>query len=126
NEYLVYLIPTRASLQPPEYSFYNLLLNERGGIEDDLIVLKIAANDYLLVVNALNTSKDLEHVTKRAEGFRVGVSEITSQSTMIAIQGPEAKMTLEEAVSVNLEELKRLRFLSHTLPGRRCIISRSG
>src|SRR5712691_6829393 len=122
DEFLDHLIPTRAALQPPGKSFYTILLNERGGIEDDLIVLKIAANDYLLVVNAANTSKDLEHVTKRAEEYRVEVSEITSQSTMIAIQGPESKKKLEEAVPVNLEELKRSRFLPYTTLSHRCQI----
>src|SRR2546422_1051512 len=126
DEFLDHLIPTRAALQPPGKSFYTLLLNERGGIEDDLIVLKNAANDYLLVVNAVNTSKDLEHVTRRAKEYRVGVSGITSQSTMIAIQGPEAKRALKEAVSVNLEELKRFRFLPYTTSGHRCLISRTG
>jgi aminomethyltransferase len=126
DKFLDHLIPTRAALQPPGKSFYTLLLNERGGIEDDLIVLKNAANDYLLVVNAVNTSKDLEHVTKRAKGSKVGVSEITSQSTMIAIQGPDAKKTLEEAVPVNLEELKRFRFLPYTASGHRCLVSRTG
>src|SRR5207247_9863627 len=126
DEFLDRLIPTRAALQPPGKSFYTLLLNERGGIEDDLIVLKNAANDYLLVVNAVNTSKDLEHVTKRAKEYRVGVSGITSQSTMIAIQGPEAKRALKEEVSVNLEELKRFRFLPYTTSGHRCLISRTG
>jgi aminomethyltransferase len=126
DEFLDHLIPTRAALQPPGKSFYTLLLNERGGIEDDLIVLKNAANDYLLVVNAVNASKDLEHVMKRAKESRVAVSEITSQSTMIAIQGPEAKKTLEEAVPVNLEELKRFRFLMYTTSGHRCLISRTG
>ena len=126
DEFLDHMIPTRAALQPPGKSFYTLLLNERGGIEDDLIVLKNAANDYLLVVNAVNTSKDLEHVTRRAKEYRVGVSGITSQSTMIAIQGPEAKRALKEAVSVNLEELNRFRFLPYTTSGHRCLISRTG
>jgi len=74
----------------------------------------------------VNTSKDLEHVTKRAKEYRVGVSGITSQSTMIAIQGPEAKKTLKGAVPVNLEELKRFRFLQYTASGHRCLISRTG
>src|SRR5207245_11568733 len=107
DEFLDHMIPTRAALQPPGKSFYTLLLNERGGIEDDLIVLKNAANDYLLVVNAVNTSKDLEHVTRRAKEYRVGVSGITSQSRMIAVQVAEARRALKGAVPVNLEELKR-------------------
>ena len=76
DEFLDHLIPTRAALQPPGKTFYTLLLNERGGIEDDLIVLKNAANDYLLVVNALNTSKDLEHVTRRAKEYRQTLQDV--------------------------------------------------
>ncbi len=134
DRFLDHLIPTPASSQPPGKSFYTLLLNQRGGIEDDLIILKNAANDYILVVNAVNTSKDLEYITKEAGRFQfpvsaitsVWVSAITSQSTMIAIQGPEAEKTLEGAISVDLEELKRFRFQSLTLSGHRCLISRTG
>ena len=134
DQLLEHLVPTPASSQQPGKSFYTLLLNERGGIEDDLIILKNAANEYLLVVNASNTSKDLEHIEKEAERFHprgsakesVRISPVTSLSTMIAIQGPEARRTLEAAFSVDLEGLKRFRFLSLTVSGHPCLISRTG
>ncbi len=126
DEFLDHLIPTHASSQPREKAFYTLLLNGRGGIEDDLIILKNVANDYLLVVNASNASKDLGHIEKEAERFQVRVSAITSQSTMIAVQGPEARKTLEKTISVDLEELKRFRFLSSMVSGHHCLISRTG
>src|SRR5207245_376289 len=91
DEFLDHMIPTRAALQPPGKSFYTLLLNERGGIEDDLIVLKNAANDYLLVVNAVNTSKDLEHVTRRARESHGGGAGTKAQSTTTGIQGRDAE-----------------------------------
>ncbi len=123
---LDHLIPSQAATQPPGKSFYTLLLNEKGGIKDDLIALKKAANDYLLVVNAANTSKDLEHIKKQAKGFSVTISDTTAQSTMIAVQGPGAGKTLKEVISINLDGLKRFRFTSHSVEGHHSLISRTG
>jgi len=126
DQLLDHLIPSLAASQPPGKSFYTLLLNERGGIEDDLIILKNGSNDYLLVVNAANTSKDLDHIRREARKFHVSISDITSRSTMIAVQGPEAKETLEGAISVDLYDLKRFRYNSFDLSGHQCQISRTG
>jgi len=126
DQLLDYLVASKATAQPPGKSFYTLLLNERGGIEDDLIVLKDGPNDYLLVVNAVNTSKDLEHIKKESRGLKVDVSDTTSESTMIAIQGPEAEKSLREVLPANLDELKRFRFASFSISSHRLTISRTG
>ncbi len=126
DQLLDHLIPSQAATQPTGKSFYTLLLNERGGIEDDLIILKNATNDYLLVVNAANTSNDLDHLKKEARKLRVRISDITSKSTMIAIQGPEAKKTLAETILIDLDELKRFRFISLKISAHRCMVSRTG
>src|SRR5271155_4265597 len=61
DAFVDYLVPTNASPQPVGRSFYTLLLNSKGGIIDDLIILK-TTEGYLLVVNAANRAKDLEHI----------------------------------------------------------------
>lgn len=120
------LMPTQAAAQPAGKSFYTLLLNERGGIRDDLIILKKDVDEYLLIVNAANTSKDNDHIKGHVRGFDVTLSDVTSQSTMIAIQGPEANDVLERASSLSLDGVKRFRFINATISGHRCTISRTG
>ncbi len=78
-----------ARLEAPGKALYSCMLNEEGGVIDDLIVY---ARDggYRLVVNAATRDKDLEWIGRRAEGFEVEVRE-RDDLAMIAVQGPRAR-----------------------------------
>jgi aminomethyltransferase len=126
SKYVDYLIPTVASTQPVGKSFYTLFLNEDCGIIDDLIVLKRAEDEYLLIINAANTQKDLAHMQGFSERFNAETKEITSTSTMIAVQGPKALQALQPLVEANLKEVKRFRHIKSNIHGSRTIITRTG
>jgi len=66
------------------------MLNEEGGVIDDLIVYFIDDGDYRMVVNAATRDKDIAWLHKQAESFEVAVSE-RAELAMIAVQGPEAR-----------------------------------
>ncbi len=123
---LEHLLPTSTSTQVPGRSFYTLLLSEKGGIIDDLIVLKNGMNDYLLVVNAANREKDIKHIQGHSEGFNVELGDTTQDSTMIAVQGPRAKENLQSLTPMDLEQLKRFRCGTTTVLGYGSTISRTG
>ncbi|MDA4128456.1 MAG: glycine cleavage system aminomethyltransferase GcvT [Thaumarchaeota archaeon] len=126
DRFLDRLLPTTASSQPSGKSFYTLFLTERGGIIDDLIALKISPNNYILVVNAANTEKDFDHMRAYSRGYDVRMSDTTSASTMIAVQGPHAQDTLSTLVSINLDGLKRFRNIATFVRDREATISRTG
>jgi len=65
------------------------MLNEQGGIIDDLIVYFISPNHYRLVVNASTREKDLAWMLNQAKPFRVNISPRTDLA-ILAIQGPNA------------------------------------
>ena len=63
--------------------------NETGGIVDDLLVYRIDAKTYMLVVNASNIDKDWSHISKyNTEG--VEMINISDKTTLLAVQGPKA------------------------------------
>lgn len=126
SEFLEHLLPTSVSGQPNGKSFYTLLLNERGGIIDDLIVLKHTDDDYLLVVNAANKDKDLGHIKKHAGGLDFKLEDLTAESTMIAIQGPHAEERLQNVTPLDLNQVKRFRCSSGMVMGHKATISRTG
>jgi len=126
GRYVDYLVPTTASNQPAGKSFYTLFLNDDSGIIDDLIVLKRAEDEYLLVINAATTQKDLAHMRKSLRRFDAKIREITQDSTMIAIQGPEAIPALQPLVEIDLQEVKRFRHITTTILGSRATITRTG
>jgi len=78
-------------------ALYTAMLNERGGVVDDLIVY-LTDWGYRLVVNASTRDKDLAWMQAQAEGFAVEVNE-RPELAMLAIQGPNARSKTAELVS---------------------------
>jgi len=84
---------------------YSGLLYEHGGFVDDILVHKVAEDRYFLCVNASNQEKDFEHI--RAHNRFDAVVELTSDRyTQLAIQGPNARATLQKLTPVDLAAIK--------------------
>ncbi|MFT3754601.1 MAG: glycine cleavage system aminomethyltransferase GcvT [Pseudoxanthomonas sp.] len=77
-------------LKVPGKALYTAMLNENGGVIDDLIIYFMAEDFFRLVVNAATREKDLAWITKQAAAFDVAVSE-RPDFAMIAVQGPNAR-----------------------------------
>jgi aminomethyltransferase len=71
-------------------ALYTCMLNEQGGILDDLIVYKIADDFYRLILNSATHDKDLAWLNKHAQHFQVAVIE-RQDLAMLAIQGPDVR-----------------------------------
>ncbi|WAE61804.1 glycine cleavage system aminomethyltransferase GcvT [Stutzerimonas sp. R40042] len=86
-----------ARLKSAGRALYSAMLNERGGVIDDLIVY-LTDWGYRLVVNASTRDKDLAWMQTQMAGFAVEVNE-RPQLAMLAIQGPHARARTAELVS---------------------------
>jgi aminomethyltransferase len=73
---------------------YSCFPNETGGIVDDLIVYRIDAETYMLVVNAGNIDKDWNWLQKH-NTMGVDMKNISDQTSLLAVQGPKAMDTLQ-------------------------------
>jgi aminomethyltransferase len=71
-------------------ALYSCMLNERGGVIDDLIVYFLDESHFRLVVNAATRDKDIAWIEKQAQAFDVAVKE-RPEFAMIAVQGPLAR-----------------------------------
>ncbi|MDF2176865.1 glycine cleavage system aminomethyltransferase GcvT [Aliiglaciecola sp. CAU 1673] len=71
-------------------ALYSGMLNEQGGVVDDLIVYFFADDDYRLVVNSATREKDMNWLMSHTAGFEVTITE-QPDLAMIAVQGPNAK-----------------------------------
>lgn len=78
-----------ARLKQPGKALYSAMLNEEGGIIDDLIVYALDADRYRLVLNCGTREKDLAWMARQADGFDVRIEE-RPDLAILAIQGPEA------------------------------------
>lgn len=82
-----------AKLQEPGKALYSCMLNERGGVIDDLITYFLAEDHFRVVVNAATTEKDLAWIEEQAAGDRVDIMP-RRDLAMIAVQGPGARQTV--------------------------------
>ena len=91
REFLRYLLANDvAKLATPGRALYSCMLNEAGGVIDDLIVYFLDEGRFRLVVNAGTTDKDLDWLQKHAAAFEVGVVR-RSDLGILAVQGPLAR-----------------------------------
>jgi len=79
-----------AKLKVPGKALYSCMLNERGGVLDDLVAFYCSDSWYRVVVNAATRGKDLAWMREHARAFAVELSE-RSDLAMLAVQGPEAR-----------------------------------
>ncbi len=78
-------------------ALYSCMLNEAGGVIDDLIVYYLDDESFRMVVNAATTEKDLDWINSQAQKFNVTV-EPQDDLAMIAVQGPNARRKVYDAM----------------------------
>jgi aminomethyltransferase len=88
---------------------YSCLPNETGGIVDDLLVYRIDAKTYMLVVNASNIDKDWAHISKY-NNYGAEMVNISPKTTLLAVQGPKATEALQSLTDIALGEMEYYSF----------------
>jgi aminomethyltransferase len=92
-----------AKLETPGRALYGCMLNERGGVLDDLITYFLGEGRYRSVVNAATADKDLEWMATGAAPFEVTVTP-RRDLAMVAVQGPNARAKALPALPEDLRE----------------------
>ncbi|MCH8501899.1 MAG: glycine cleavage system aminomethyltransferase GcvT [Aliidiomarina sp.] len=87
-----------AKLQMPGKALYTAMLNETGGVIDDLIVYFFNEESYRLVVNSATRDKDLAWMEAQSGEFDVAITERT-EFAMLAVQGPQAPATVAKLLT---------------------------
>lgn len=91
-----------AKLKTDGKALYSCMLNETGGVIDDLICYRLAEQRYRLVVNASTREKDLAWIQQQARTFQVEI-KLRAELAIIAVQGPNA---IAKATPAFPEELR--------------------
>ena len=105
REFLRYLLANDvAKLQDPGKALYTAMLNESGGIIDDLIVYFMQETWFRLIVNAATRDKDLAWIQRMAGDYDVTVSE-SVDTAMLAVQGPQARQLAAGCIDPEWREL---------------------
>lgn len=84
---------------------YGMMCYDHGGVVDDLLVYKMAADRFFLVINASNIDKDWAWIQQQAAGFHVTLENQSEFYGEVAVQGPEAEAVMEEVLGLACKEL---------------------
>lgn len=108
---------------------YSAILNDSGGMIDDLIIYRLGKEEFFICVNASNTEKDFDWIHSQSKKFNVKVVNESSQWSQIAIQGPTSLKTLQYITGSASEQVKNLPYthiMQTTIFGEKSLIARTG
>ena len=104
TEFLEYLIPNDVNkILDSTRALYSPLLNENGGILDDLIVYHLGENNFRIISNCGTREQNYAWFKKIASDFDVQI-DFKSDASIIALQGPNAIKNLSSLYNVDLEK----------------------
>ena len=105
---------------------YSLMCYETGGVVDDLLAYRFSENHYFLCVNASNSDKDYDWIARHASSFNVNIKNTSSETSQLALQGPDAKNVLQSLCGISLADLSYYNFRKGMVNNVESLISRTG
>lgn len=114
-----------ASKLVPGKAQYSCMCYEDGGIVDDMIIYKLADEEYMLVVNGANVTKDFEWISSQNTMGAELVNK-SDEYALLAVQGPKSAQALQSLTDINLSEIPFYGFTNGKLANTEMIISATG
>lgn len=118
------LVTVNLATMPVGVCRYGFMLNEQGGIIDDLVVYRITQTKWMFVVNAATTGGDEAHMRKHLN-TETRLQNVSTSLGKLDVQGPESGRVLSELLGSDIQ-LKYYTFDYFNLLGEKIIISRTG
>ncbi|MEJ6014436.1 glycine cleavage system aminomethyltransferase GcvT [Corynebacterium sp. H127] len=128
GEFLDFALISQLSALAVGRAKYTMIVAEDGGIIDDLIVYRLGETEYLVVPNAGNAAAVSAALAERATAFDVTLSDETSGTALIAVQGPRAADLLAGIADEpdTLRQLKYYAAMPATISGHEVLLARTG
>lgn len=121
GRFLDYALISQLSAVEEGRAKYTMIVNEQGGIIDDLIVYRLGEEEFLVVPNAGNAATVAQLLAERSEGFDVTVTDESADTALIAVQGPRAAELLGD-----IPQLKYYSAAPASILGHDVLLARTG
>jgi aminomethyltransferase len=105
---------------------YSMICTPDGGVIDDLIVYRLAEEQFLVVANAGNAPVVSDTLVERLEGFRAILDDRSLATGLLAVQGPRAREILSSFTDVDLDGLRYYAAMPGTVAGVQALVARTG
>lgn len=130
--FLDYLVTNDVAKLKVGQALYTVMCHEHGGAVDDLVIYRRAEDRFLVVVNASNTDKDVQHMRMVLSQFKSGQAQValsneSAHYSQIALQGRLAEKILQRLTEIKLSDVKFYHFAEGSILGDLpAIIARTG
>ena len=103
-DFLQYVVTTDVSQLGEWEANYSLLCYADGGVVDDIFIYHLPEY-YYVVVNASNLKKDVKWLKAHTPGFEVTITDVSVETYMLALQGPQAQTILQGLCDADLDKM---------------------
>ena len=106
--------------------YYGMMLYPDGGTVDDLLVYKMAPNDFFIVMNASNIEKDVKWMQENSAGFDIELTDRSDDYSQLAVQGPKSEDVMQSVLNLECKELEFYTVKTIAIENETVIVSRTG
>ena len=126
EKFVNYIFTNDIAGAPDGKIFYGMMCHPTGGVVDDLLVYKMGAERFFLVINASNIDKDVAWIMEHAKEFDVVVEHQSEKYGEVAVQGPKTEEIVERILGLQCSDLTFYTCKEVEVNGETIIISRTG
>ena len=126
EKFVNYIFTNDIAGAPDGKIFYGMMCHPTGGVVDDLLVYKMGAERFFLVINASNIDKDVAWIMEHAKEFDVVVEHQSEKYGEVAVQGPKTEEFVERILGLQCSDLTFYTCKEVEVNGETIIISRTG
>ena len=126
EKFVNYIFTNDIAGAPDGKIFYGMMCHPTGGVVDDLLVYKMGAERFFLVINASNIDKDVAWIMEHAKEFDVVVEHQSEKYGEVAVQGPKTEEIVERILGIQCSDLAFYTCKEVEVNGETIIISRTG
>ncbi|MTD52781.1 glycine cleavage system aminomethyltransferase GcvT [Amycolatopsis pithecellobii] len=119
------LVGTMSAIKPGR-ARYTMICAEDGGVLDDLVVYRLADEEFLVVANAGNAARVASELVARAAKFEATVDDRSAGTALIAVQGPKSAAIVGEVSDVDSTNLKYYASMPANVRGHDVLLARTG
>ena len=126
EKFVNYIFTNDIAGAPDGKIFYGMMCHPTGGVVDDLLVYRMGAQRFFLVINASNIDKDVAWIMEHAKDFDVVVENQSEKYGEVAVQGPKTEEIVEHILGIQCNDLAFYTCKEVEIAGETIIISRTG
>ena len=126
EKFVNYIFTNDIAGAPDGKIFYGMMCHPTGGVVDDLLVYRMGAQRFFLVINASNIDKDVAWIMEHAKDFDVVVENQSEKYGEVAVQGPKTEEIVERILGIQCSDLAFYTCKEIEIAGETIIISRTG